>query len=70
MRFSEINLLGLYIAPIAGVLLAAWLIHIGVRRVADRFGLIQQLWRPALFELAVYVILVSTIVLLIGRWGL
>ena len=35
----------------------------------DRFGLTQRVWHPALFELALYVMIVSTIVIVIARWS-
>ena len=68
MRFSEIDLFGLYVAPVAVILVAAWILYVALRRAADRFGLIRQVWHPALFELSVYVILVSSIILLVGSW--
>ena len=69
MRYSEINLFGVYVAPIAPMILGAWLLMIPLRRLADRFGLLRNVWHPALFMLAVYLILLSAIVLLIGRIG-
>jgi len=69
MRFNEINLFGLYLAPIAVILGVAWIVYILLRRAGDRIGLSEQVWHPALFELAVYVIIVSSIVLAIARWS-
>lgn len=69
MRFNEINLFGLYVAPIALILGVAWVIYLVVRRAGDRVGLTEWVWHPALFELALYVMIVSTIVLVIARWG-
>jgi hypothetical protein len=69
MRFTEINLLGVYVAPIALIMAAAWLLFVLLRRVADRFGLLRNVWHPALFELAVYIILVYCITVLITRWS-
>jgi hypothetical protein len=66
MRFSEINLLGVYVAPIAVIMAGAWILLLIVRRVAVRVGLSQYVWHPALFSLAVYVMFVSVIVLLIA----
>jgi protein AaeX len=66
MRFSEINLLGVYVAPIAVIMAGAWILLLIVRRVAVRVGLSQYVWHPALFSLAVYVMFVSFIVLLIA----
>jgi hypothetical protein len=69
MRFTEINLFGLYVAPIAVILAVAWVVYILLRRAGDRFGLSEQVWHPALFELALYVIIVSSIVVMIARWS-
>jgi len=69
MRFVEINLFGVYVAPMALMLIAAWLILIPLRRIATRFGLLRHVWHPALFEFAVYMSVLSVIVLLVARWG-
>ena len=66
MNFTEINLLGVYVAPISLMMIAAWLILIPVRRFADRIGLVRQVWPPALFWFAIYMIVLSTIVLFIA----
>jgi hypothetical protein len=65
VRLSEVNLFGVYVAPISVIMLVAWLATITLRRVADRFDLLRYVWHPALFVLAIYVILLSSIVLLI-----
>jgi hypothetical protein len=67
MRFSEINLFGVYVAPISMMIVAAWIATIVLRRVADRFGLLGFVWHPALFVFAIYMILLSSIVLFIAR---
>ena len=67
MTFHEIDLLGVYVAPIALLLIAAWFVTIGLRRIADRFGLLRHVWHPALFVFAVYIIVLSSIVLVIAR---
>jgi len=69
MRYTELNLLGVYVAPIAPMMVAAWVLLIPVRRLADRFGLLRYVWHPALFVFAVYMVLLSAIVLLAGRIG-
>ena len=65
MRLSEVNLFGVYVAPMSVIMVVAWLATIALRRVADRFGLLRHVWHPALFVFAVYMILLSSIVLLI-----
>ena len=66
MRFIEINLFGVYVAPISVMMIAAWVITIGMRRFAARFGLLRHVWHPAVFVFAVYMIVLSTIVLAIA----
>ena len=63
MRFTEINLFGVYVAPIWLMMVAAWIVTIALRRSAARFGLLRDVWHPAMFVFAVYTIMLSTIVL-------
>jgi len=67
VRFFEIDLISIYVAPISVIMVAAWVVTIALRRVADRFGLMRHVWHPALFVFAVYVIVLSSIVLVIAR---
>ena len=66
MRFTEINLFGVYVAPISVMMVAAWVVTIGLRRLAARFGLLRYVWHPSLFVFAVYMLVLSSIVLLAG----
>jgi protein AaeX len=67
VRFTEINLFGVYVAPISVLMAAAWLVTIGLRRVAVRFGLLRHVWHQALFVFAAYIIVLSSIVLVVAR---
>jgi hypothetical protein len=69
MRFTEINLLGVYVAPISLLIVAAWLLLLVLRRLADRFGLPRHVWHPALFVFSVYMVLLSSMVLCAAWWG-
>ena len=66
MRFTEIDLLGVYVAPMSLMLVAAWVVTVGLRRVAARFGLLRHVWHPAMFVFAVYMIVLSAIVLIVA----
>ena len=66
MRFTEINLFGVYVAPISLMLVVAWVFTIGLRRFAARFGLLRYVWHPSPFVFAVYMIVLSSIVLLVA----
>ena len=65
MSLYEVNLFGVYVAPISVMMVVAWLATISLRRVLVRFDLMRYVWHPALFVFAVYMILLSSIVLLI-----
>ncbi len=67
MKFFEINLLGVYVAPISMLMLSAWLATLALLRVTGRFGLLRHVWHPALFVLATHIIALSSIVLVIAR---
>jgi protein AaeX len=67
MRFVEIDLFGVYVAPMSLMLLAAWVAMIALRRVAARYGLLRHVWHPALFVSGVYMIVLSSIVLTVAR---
>jgi hypothetical protein len=69
MRFTEINLFGVYVAPILLMMIGAWLVTIALRRTADRIGLLHYVWHPALFEFALYVIVLSSWILIVSRWS-
>ena len=69
MSFTEFNLFGVYVAPISLMIVAAWLLLLPLRWVAVRVGLFHYVWHPALFEFAIYMIVLSSIVLLVSRWN-
>ena len=63
MRLTEINLFGVYIAPISVMMVGAWVVTIGLRWFGARFGLLHYVWHPSLFVFAVYVVVLSSMVL-------
>jgi protein AaeX len=67
VRFSEVNLFGVYVAPISVIMVAGWVLTIGLRRFAARFGLLRYVWHPALFVFAIYMIVLSSMVLFFAR---
>ena len=67
MRFAEIDLFGVYVAPMSLMMVAGWLVTIALRRVASRFGVLRYVWHPALFVFAVYMIVLSSITLMVAR---
>jgi hypothetical protein len=67
MSFHEINLFGVYVAPISMMMIEAWFVTIALRRVASRIGLLQYAWHPALFIFAVYIVVLSSLILIAAR---
>ena len=67
VRFTEIDLFGVYIAPMSMMIAGAWVVTIALRWGAARYDLLRYVWHPALLVFAVYVIVLSTIVLVAAR---
>jgi protein AaeX len=63
VRFTDINVFGVYVAPISIMVIEAWLITMVLRRVAGRWDLLRHVWHPALFVFAVYIIVLSSLIL-------
>jgi hypothetical protein len=63
MTYTEINLFGVYVAPIAPLIVMAWVLLIPLRRFVDHYCLLRHVWHPALFLFAVYLVLLAAIVL-------
>jgi protein AaeX len=67
MSFTEIDLFGVYVAPISVMMVAAWFVTIALRWSASRFGLLRHVWHPSLFVFAVYIIVLSSWILIVSR---
>jgi uncharacterized protein DUF1656 len=67
MSLTEINLFGVYVAPMSLLIVAAWLVTIALRRVTARFALLRYVWHPALFTFALYMIVLSSMTLITAR---
>ena len=66
MSFVEIDVFGVYVAPIVPMMLAAFLVTLALRWIAVTAGLFRWIWHPALFEFSVYLIVLAAIVLAAG----
>jgi protein AaeX len=67
LKFFEIDLFGVYVAPISLLMVTAWIVTVASRRLASRFGLLRHVWHPALFVFSVYIIVLSSMVLVIAH---
>jgi protein AaeX len=67
VSLAEINMFGVYVAPISLMMVATWLVTVVLRAAAGRFGLVRYVWHPALFSFSVYIIILSSWVLIVAR---
>jgi protein AaeX len=67
VRFTEVDVFGVYVAPLSLMMVAAWFVTISLRGIASRFGLLRYVWHPALFVFAVYMIVLSSITIIVAR---
>jgi hypothetical protein len=67
VSFAEVDVFGVYVAPISVTMVAAWLVTIALGRIANRFGLFRYTWHPNLFVFAVYIIGLSASIL-VASW--
>ena len=66
MGFKEFNIFGVYVSPFAPMMLAAWGLNLALQHLGDRLDIGQWVWHRSLFNLAVYVIVLSLSVILVG----
>lgn len=66
MRYAELDLFGIYVAPIAPMMLAAWLVMMPLRWIAQRTGITRHVWHHALFGFSVYLMVLAAIVVGVG----
>jgi len=62
--YSELNLQGIYMAPIVLYALIALPVFLVLRFVLARIGFFRLVWHPALFETALYLSILSLLILL------
>jgi hypothetical protein len=60
---SEVNIAGIYVAPIVVYVVAAIPLFLICRWALGLLGILRNIWHPALFELAVYLTLLCLLIL-------
>ncbi len=58
---KEINIDGVFVSPFVGYLAAAMVIFFPLRMLFDRWALQRYVWHRPLFDLSVFVIILSVI---------
>lgn len=62
--FTEAQLDGVLFAPIVLYCLVGALVFVPLRFVLGRLGVFSRVWHPALFEVALYLIVTGAIIML------
>ncbi len=63
MTFSELNIFGVYVAPISVMMLVAWVATLLLRWLLMLTGLLRHVWHPSLFAFALFLVVLSLMVL-------
>lgn len=58
---KEVDICGVFVAPFAAYLFAALLVFIPLRILFDRHAIQRRVWHRPLFDIAVFVIILSLI---------
>jgi hypothetical protein len=58
---KEIDIFGVFVAPFAGYLALAILIYYPVYRLFDRYAIQRWVWHRPLFDISVFIIILSLI---------
>jgi hypothetical protein len=58
---KEINIFGIYVAPFVGYFALALLIFYPIRLVFDRVAIQRWVWHRPLFDISVFIIILSLI---------
>jgi protein AaeX len=67
MSLADVDLSGVYVAPMSVIMVAAWFVTLALRQATARLGLLRYVWHPALFVFALYIIVLSSWFLFVVR---
>jgi len=58
---KEINIFGVFVSPFVGYLALALLVFYPIRLLFDRYAIQRWVWHRALFDISVFIIILSLI---------
>lgn len=65
--YGEFNLYGVFVPTLIGMMLLAYALNSGLNLLLKRTGAYRHIWHPALFNLAVYILVLGGLFTLM-RW--
>ncbi|SKA29903.1 Protein of unknown function [Enhydrobacter aerosaccus] len=66
MTFTEVDVFGVYMAPISLMMIAAWMAIAVLRFALGHLGVLRLVWHPALFLFSAYIIILGCITLAVA----
>lgn len=60
--FEELNVYGVYFAPVVAMLLTAWLLTQPLNAISNRYAISSYVWHPGLFNFCIYIIVLAVVV--------
>jgi hypothetical protein len=63
VTFTEVDVFGVYVAPISLMMIAAWMATAALRFALGHLGVLRFVWHPALFLFSAYIIVLGCITL-------
>ena len=57
--FGDFNVFGIYVPRMLVLALLAYLVNLLLRRILARLGVYRLVWHPALFDLALFVLVLG-----------
>jgi hypothetical protein len=67
MSFVEIDVFGVLIPPLVPLIALAFAITMTLRWLTVELGWIRWVWHPSLFEFSVFLIVLTAVVVIVGR---
>ena len=65
--FKDIDIVGVFVPAVAGLMFIAWCVFIVLRRVLARTGFYRIVWHRSLLDLGLYVMVLGAVVSA-SRW--
>jgi len=65
---GEIDILGVFVPAVLVLMLIAYLVNLGIRKVFERAGVYRFVWHRSIFDLGIYVLVLGLVVIVSHRF--
>ncbi len=60
---EDVDIVGIFAPAVVLLMLVAWMLNLGVKRVLEEVGFYRLVWHRHLFDLSMYVVILGILVL-------